>query len=70
MTAISQVRGLGHKDTSATAAAIVPQAFATSHIPRQELREVRRRHSSAVKIVLGSMRATAGMVGPLKRRFR
>src|SRR6185437_4154833 len=61
MTAISQVSGLGQIATSAMLAMMVPQQCATSHNPRQELREVSRLHSSGVKTVLGSMRATAGM---------
>src|ERR1700722_13488909 len=63
MTAISQVSGLAHRVTSAMAAPIVPQAWATSHIPRQELREVSRLHSANVKMVLGSTRATTGIGG-------
>ena len=69
ITAISQVSGFGQIVTSATLAMIVPQACATSHIPRQELREVRWRHSSGVNTVLGSMRATAGMGGSSGKRF-
>src|SRR4051812_33711981 len=44
---------------------MVPQACATSSIPRSELREVSRLHSSPEKTLLGSMRATAGMAAPL-----
>jgi hypothetical protein len=61
ITAISQVSGFGQIAASAMAAAIVPQACTTSHKPRQELREVKRLHSSAVKTVFGSIRPTAGM---------
>jgi homoserine kinase len=63
VTAISQVSGLGHSATSAMAAAMVPQAWATSHMPRHELREVKRLHSSGENTVFGSMRFTAGMGG-------
>src|SRR6202035_3637643 len=65
ITAISHVSGLGHSVTSAIAAAMVPQAWTTSHIPRSELREVSRLHSSGVKTVLGSTRATTGIDGSL-----
>jgi hypothetical protein len=63
VTAISQVSGFGHSVTSAIAAAMVPQACTTSHMPRSELRDVSRLHSSEVKTVLGSTRATTGIGG-------
>src|SRR3954469_25672269 len=65
ITATSHVSGFGHSVTSAMAAAMLPQACATSSMPRSELREVSRLHSWPVKTLLGSMRATAGMAAPL-----
>jgi len=61
ITAISHVSGLGQIITSAIAAAIVPQACATSQLPRHELRLVSCRHSSGVNSVFGSMRETGAM---------
>src|SRR5216683_4718049 len=52
------------------AAAMVPQAWNTSHMPRSELRDVSRLHSSDVKTVLGSTRATTGIGGSFWRMIR
>src|SRR3954465_4829109 len=70
ITAISHVRGFGQSVTSAIAAAMVPQAGATSHMPRDELREVSRLHSAGVKTFLGPTRATTGIGTPLRSMIR